>query len=406
MLSATQLATGVLVGNICKRINPNTKVVFGGPDPSVRYEYLLDNNYCDFCVVGEGEITFYEFVKKFNENISLEEINGLAYKMNGKINYRPREFINKLDSLPFPAYEFIKPSDYYRNHYFYNMRSLLKKNSLPIITSRGCPYGCIFCSVHLHMGHEFRWHTPEYVINHLKYCINNFQVNRFHFEDDNISLNKERFENILDKIIQERLKIEWDAPNGIRADTLNNDLLKKMKLAGCRGLSIGIESGSQSVLNRLIKKDTSLTKIIEVVEHCNKLKIKLLAFYIIGFPGETKENIKETIDLALSLLSQFNVNPALLFAVPLYGTQLYNICVEEGLIPKKLSEYDLSVASQPYGNPMIATKDFTKADLKKIILNYNFRLIIQLMKYHTRLCRHALKEFLLKLNFIKSHIKV
>lgn|GEM_PF-2761618 len=397
VLSATQLASAVSVSDISRRINPGTKIVFGGPDPSVRYEYLLDNNYCDFCVVGEGEETFYEFVKRVNEKLSLEGISGLAYRTNGKINYSPRGFINRLDDMPLPAYELVNPGDYFNNRYFYNMRSSLKKDSMPVITSRGCPYGCIFCSVHLHMGRKYRAHTPEYVINNLKYCINNFRIRRFHFEDDNISLNRERFESILDKIIGEGLKIEWDAPNGIRADTLDFNLLKKMKAAGCKGLSIGIESGNQDVLNRIIKKDTSIAAITKVAEYCRELRIKLLGFYIIGFPGETKKNIEETINLALSLLSRFDVNPALLFAVPLYGTELYDICVKKGLIPGKLSEYDLSTASQPYGNPMITTEDFTEGYLKKTVFSYNLRLVIQLIKYHIRLLKHGFEERFFKI---------
>jgi len=191
-------------------------------------------------------------------------------------------------------------------------------------------------------------------------------IRKFHFEDDNISQDKKRFEEILDKIIESKLDIKWDTPNGIRADTLDFNILKKIKQSGCISLQLAIESGNQRILNEVIKKRSSLDYIVKIIEYCKELEIKLAAFFVIGFPGETISDIKETIALALRLYKTYTVLPILLFATPLYGTDLYKICMEEGLIDRNLTDEDLATATQFFGNPLISTKNFSKEDLKKI----------------------------------------
>jgi magnesium-protoporphyrin IX monomethyl ester (oxidative) cyclase len=240
------------------------------------------------------------------------------------------------------------------------------------------------------MGKKFRYNSPDYVIRHLEYIIEKFGIKNFHFEDDNISLNKKRFEQILDKIIEKKLKIRWDVPNGLRVDTLNFDLLKKIKRSGGNHLTIAIESGSQDVLDNIIKKKTSLDYILNVIKDCRKLRIKIQAFYVIGFPGETIEQMKETTNLAVRLLKDYQVLPYVGIASPLYGTELYKICVDQGLIKEKLTEKDLSSVTQVYGEPLISTKDFTKRDIKEII--YDF-----LKKLKKVMIMHAIKHPILAL---------
>jgi len=238
---SAQSGNAEVIGKLCRQINPRIVVVFGGPDPSVRYRYFLEKSSCDFCVVGEGEKTFLELVRHFDSKSSVDNIEGLAYKTPHGIRYKPRQFIENLDDLPLPAYELISFQDYFKNPYLYISRSLIHKKSISIITSRGCPYGCVFCSIKLHMGQRSRYHSPDYVIEHLRLLLERYGISSFHFEDDNLSLNEQRFEQILDKIIESDLKIEWDTPNGVRADTLDLNLLKKMKKSGCKHLVIAIE---------------------------------------------------------------------------------------------------------------------------------------------------------------------
>ena len=402
---SAQTEISLIICKICKEINPNITVVLGGPDPTVRYKTFLKEKCCDFCVVGEGEHTFFEFVKKFNSKISLRTIKGLAYKEDNRIHYKKRKFIENLDALPFPSYELINVEEYLKNEYLYINQSYIPKNSISIITSRGCPYNCIFCSVRLHMGKKFRYNSSDYVIKHLKLLKGRYGITNFHFVDDNFSLNKDRFAEILDKIIDNKLEINWDVPNGIRADTLNYSLLKKLKKSGCKHLTIAIESGNQDVLNNIIKKNSSLEYMKKVVKFCKKLRIKTYACYVIGFPKETIKNMKETMNLALELLDKYDVIPKMFFATPLYGTELYDICFKESLINKHLNDKDFSIATQIYGNPMISTHNFSKEDIKKLIRDINLRLKILLVKYYIKHPFCFIERFITFLTALKIQIK-
>ncbi|VVB75977.1 B12 binding domain protein [Candidatus Tiddalikarchaeum anstoanum] len=380
---SAQSEQAIKISRICKEVNPKIIVIFGGPDASVRYDMLLKEKTCDFCVVGEGEETFFEVVKKFSSKQNLYNIEGLAYKKDKKIQYKARPFIKNLDSLPLPAYDLININDYLKNKYLYATRGDLGKKSISIITSRGCPFNCVFCSIKLHMGNGWRANSPDYVINHLKLCINKLGIRNFHFEDDNFSLDRKRFEAILDKIIENKLNIKWDVPNGLRADSLDYNLLKKMKKSGCKMIKIAIESGNQYVLDKIIKKNLSLKKVLEVVKDCKKLKIVLIAFYVVGLPGETLDNIKETLNLAIKLLREYDCYPYVSVATPLYGTELYNICVKNKII-KKMNDKDFATATQIDGNHPISTKEFSKDDLDKALKEYKSELKKEMVKYFLR----------------------
>ena len=144
------------------------------------------------------------------------------------------------------------------------------------------------------MGQKYRVHSPEYVVKLLRLCVDKYGISNFHFEDDNLTWDKKRFERILDLIIEENLQIKWDTPNGVRVDSLDYNLLKKMKQSGCIHLALAIESGNQRVLDEVIHKRLNLENVIEIAKYCKELKISAHAFYVIGFPGETINEIKDT----------------------------------------------------------------------------------------------------------------
>lgn len=372
--SSAQSEMAKALSNLCKTIDPETIIVFGGPDASVRYEKHLMEDTCDYCVVGEGEETFFEFITGLQNCQSNEQIPGLATKRGERIVYTPREPIKDLDQLPYPAYDLINFDDYLCDANLYQSRSLIKENSISIISSRGCPFSCIFCSVKCTMGGKFRYHSAPYVVEHLKYLVKEYGIKRFHFEDGNATLNRRRYEQILEGIIDEKLDIKWDIPDGVRVDTLDEELLRKMKAAGCIDISIGVESANDRVLNEIIKKNLSLEKVVEIASICQSLELQLNAFYIIGFPGETIKEMEETIDFALNLYERYQVTPYLFFATPLYGTELYHICLREGIIGDELTDEQLSTGTSIFGDPIIQTNEFSKTDLKKLALNFILKL--------------------------------
>jgi magnesium-protoporphyrin IX monomethyl ester (oxidative) cyclase len=401
---SAQSENAEIVCKICNKINPDMKIVVGGAHASLRFKELLENDICDYCVVGEGEETAYELIGKINNQSELNNIPGLASKANNTIHFEPRKPIEPLDNLSIPAYGMIDLKEYQKNKYLYSNRSSYYKNSISMITSRGCPFNCVFCSIRLHMGSKFRSHSPEYVIDHLKYLIKEYGIKNYHFEDDNISLNKKRFESILDGIIKNNLNIKWDTPNGVRADTLNFNLLEKMKRSGCSDLTIAVESGNQDVLNRIIRKNTSLEKIIEITKHCKKLKIPLRAFYVVGFPGETINNMQETINLALELYRLYEVSPTVMVATPLYGTELYDQCIKDKLIEGYISDKEFSIATGWQGEPMISTADFTTEDIKQLLKDFQKKLQIEKSKNYIK---HPIKTMrkITRPNLLKTYLQ-
>jgi len=381
----TQAENGKRIGAICREIDPGITVVFGGPDASVRYAQLLESGLCDYCVVGEGEDTFRECIERLDAGESPRGVPGLAYRdREGTVRFTQRAFIHDLDRLPLPAYDLVDMESYLKNPHLYRNRSHIHHRSISVITSRGCPHSCVFCSIRLHMGRRYRAHSPEYVLRHIELCMERYGIRNFHFEDDNISLDRKRFEAILDGMIERGLDIRWDTPNGIRADSLDRALLEKIKASGCARLAIGIESGNQEVLDRIIRKNTSLAYMKEVARHCRELNIRTRGFYVIGFPGETIGNIRETIELALALLRTCDVFPDMLVATPLYGTELYEICVRDGLIDGALSSEELATATQVFGNPLIETPEFTKEDIKLLLKSYAARRKRELLRFSLR----------------------
>jgi anaerobic magnesium-protoporphyrin IX monomethyl ester cyclase len=398
-----QAENAIHTSSLCREIDPDITVVFGGPDASVRYSWLLENRFCDYCVIGEGEETFKEFIRNYPVKDELRKIEGLAFcDDEGRIVFHPRAYIEDLDRLPLPAYDLVAMEKYENSRYLYQNRSLIHGNSISMITSRGCPYHCVFCSVWLHMGRKYRYHSSNYVLEHLALCIEKYHIRNFHFEDDNISLNRKRFEEILDGIIERKLAIRWDTPNGVRADSLDLPLLKKIKKSGCKQLTLAIESGNQNVLSNVIKKNTSLDDMLEIARYCYQLHIRTNAFYVIGFPGETLDDMRDTINLALRLLHEYDILPNLFVATPLYGTELYNICLEKGYIDHSLSSQELANATQVFGNPLIETDSFSLEDIKKLIEDYSGRLKGELIRFSIKHPLYAAKKARDKFSVIKK----
>ncbi|MCW4030761.1 MAG: B12-binding domain-containing radical SAM protein, partial [Candidatus Bathyarchaeota archaeon] len=332
-----QTEHAVRVADIVKKVNSSILTVVGGPHVTVvPIEFLEKTKAVDIVVIGEGEYTILDIVHFFEGNKKVSNIQGIAYRMDGKVVLNsPRPFNKNLDELPYPAYHLVD-MEKYLNPERIEYRSF-QSRALSMVTSRGCPFNCSFCSVHLHMGKLFRAHSANYVVDHIEYVVNKYRVKTIYFEDDNLTFDIERFEAICDKIIERGINFQWETPNGVRADYLTLDLLKKMKNSGCQSVFVGIESGDQCVLDNIIGKSLKLKKVIKFAEMSKKIGLKTGAFYIIGFPGETKENMRNTVEFALMMKRKYDVGMHLLFATPLYGTRLYKECKKKGYIRGELT---------------------------------------------------------------------
>ncbi len=404
---STQIEHAKKVADIAKQLNPEVLTVVGGPHVTVVPEQFLEEaQNVDMAVVGEGENTIVELAKACETESSFSEVAGIAFrKTDGQIQItQPRPFIKNLDELPYPAYHLVDMEKYLSPSKI-EYRSF-KPRALAMITSRGCPHRCCFCSVHLHMGSAFRANSPEYVADHLHFVIDKFKVQNVFFEDDNLTYDMKRMETICDKVIERRIKFSWETPNGIRADRVNLELLKKMKKSGCRSVFFGVESGDQCVSDKIVQKDLSLNSVVEVAKICKKIHLTGGGFYIIGFPGEKKENMKQTVDFALRLKRDYDFGMHLLVATPSYGTKLYEECRKHGYLHGELTPRALAEVRQTKGNPLIETSDFNAADVKEIAADamkeYKHVAAINSVKYPRKTLSRIFNDPQIALKFIKN----
>lgn len=394
---------------IIKQALPHVPIIVGGPHVTVAADELLNaSSEIDVCVIGEGEITLYELVDSYSTKTqtftSLDKIKGIVYRdANGELKYtKPREYIINLDELPYPAYDLVDMEKYLRNEYSYSRPPGLENvNRINLITSRGCPYNCIFCSIHLSMGRRWRGHSAEYVIKHIEFLIDNFNVKYIHFEDDNLSLDVKRFDRIMDMISERDIKINWDNQNGMRADKWTYERLLKAKNSGCSLMVISIESGNQEVLDRIIGKKLKLKDAIATAKMCKNVGIPMDAFFVIGFPGETIAQMKQTLKLAIKLYILYNVSSAIMVATPFLGTRLHKICIENGYITKPITPQNIVNTTLNTTDSIIRTPSFGPEDIKLLSIWYYGRLMF-IAKYIRLLFLLFNNPILIKVGFKKA----
>lgn len=301
-----------------KKNNQKAILVGGGPHCSSEPESSLKETLLDIAVIGEGDFTILDIIdgKKFSE------IKGIAYKENGKIfvNER-RNFIENLDILPFPAYHLYEIEKY-------KIPLVVAKRS-PVIwleTSRGCPFGCIYCNKAI-FGRTYRVKSPERVVKEF-IKVKKLGVKEVHILDDNFTNDIERAKKICDLLIEKNVDMTWCTADGIRVDRVDLELLKKMKQAGCYRIHIGVESGNQDILNR-IKKGITLEQVIKAVKWAKEAGLDVGGYFMIGLPGETEKTMQQTIDFAKSL--NFDL-AKITICIPLPATELFNELDKRGLI--------------------------------------------------------------------------
>ncbi len=309
------------VARIVKEISDKIWVVIGGPHPTVMPEESIQNPYIDFVVRGEGEETLLELVNSLGSGKEPDNIRGITLKKDGGIVQNPgRDSIKDLDSLPFPAYHLLPMSSYS------SVQTKRGRFAL-ILTSRGCPYQCVYCNKKI-FGNKFRVRSPENILAEIEFLIENYAIREFHIVDDIFTLDKKRVETFCDLIQERHLDISWKCPNGVRVDSVTKELLAKMKEAGCYSVSFGIESGNQRILDN-IKKRIILEQSKNAVQWAKQAGIFTICFFMFGNLGEDRETMEETIEFAKSLgadVAQFMI------LVPYPGTEVRQIMEAEGRI--------------------------------------------------------------------------
>jgi len=344
----------------------NAIIGFTGTHTTVLPEDSLKQSEADFILIGEAELTLKELLLLLNtlkaekntvfdsQNLvsyasdQLKQINGLAFKSNNEIiSTTPREIYPDLDSFPFPARELLPNEKYIMP--FFN-----RKPFVTIIPGRGCPYKCTFCRAGKVWGAKPRFRTPPNVIAEIKEVISKFNIRNIVFMTDALTLKRDWTIALINEIIKDNLKFRWICNS--RVDSVDIEMLKLMKKAGCELISYGVESADQSILNNA-KKNIKLEDSIKAIKLTRQAGIISLAYFIIGLPGETEETIKETIRFAKQINPDY-VNFHI--ATPFPGTEFYEYAKNNNLlISDNWDDYEEE------GSAVIRTETMTPEQLVK-----------------------------------------
>ncbi len=291
-VNSANIQNSITTARDIKKLNKNIIVIFGGSHPKLIAKKLIMNDWLDAIISDEGEDLIYDYIKS-NEK---QKIKGIWIKKNNQPYYTGyRSPINDLDSLPFPAIDKIK----YRR---YNMVIKKKSPVFAINTSRGCPHGCIFC--HHSLGYKYRFRSPENVVEEILILKSKYGIKELWVTDDSFTEDMKRAEKICDLIIEKKIDISISLGNGIRADRLNEALVKKMRKAGVWLATIAPEVGNEDSLLK-IKKGFKLKDAANAVKLCKKYGIRTQSAFIIGFPWENEKSIEETIAFSKMLDTDF-----------------------------------------------------------------------------------------------------
>lgn len=334
---------------VVKETLPDSIVVMGGYHPTFNFIETLEDENVDIVIRGEGEYIMLNLVQALENQSSLHDVKGIVFedKNSKEIVVNPEApLIQDLDELPFPALNLLPMKKY---------RLLdMDTHMTTMITTRGCPMQCSFCSSAAMHGKKIRERSVENIVDEIEYLNTNYDIDTIAFMDDTFTLKKRKVMAICDEILKRNIEIMWGCTS--RVDTLDEKLLKKMKEAGCITIFIGVESADQQQLDNMCK-NTTIAKIENAFKIAHKLKIRTIASVALGMPGDTKEIMNKTVKFVHKLKPNYVIYS---LATPYPGTRFYKEAFEKNLIKiKDWSKYTLIT-------PILETIDCSLNDMRKI----------------------------------------
>ncbi len=345
--------------SLVKKFNPKIPVFVGGSHPTYYVREVLKNKDIDFIVMGEGEFITLQLIEKLLNGEDVSTIDGLGYKKDGKVFVNPKlNYIQDLDVLPDPARHLLNMEKYIKLNLPQSPYTM-KDRVTQVVTSRGCSAKCTFCTTTNFWGNIFRVRSAKRVVDEIEMLINKYGIEEIHFCDDNFSLNRKRAHEIMDEIIRRNLKFVWCTPQGIAVWALDEGLIEKFAKTGCYQLTFAIESGNQWVETKLMNKPLILKSVKPLVDKAHSLGIGIHGFFIVGMPGETKEQIMETFEFPEK--NDFD-SSSFFIAAPIVGSELYKICLEKGLLKEG---FNINETNFKRGN--IHTEEFNPEELEKLV---------------------------------------
>lgn len=328
-----------------KEVCPYATVTLGGPHATFMDRQILEQEAAvDVVVRGEGEQTLLEMTQNVADSKSLSKVDGITFRNSDQIIQTPnRPFIQNLDELPYPAYDCFQ-LDRYR---------LFGKLFLPIITSRGCPFQCSFCTTSRIMGKEYRARSPKNIIDELEFLKNTYGADAFTFYDDTLTLDKNRIFKICEGIKARKIDLPWDCQT--RVDQVSREILTEMRETKCQQVFFGVESGCQEILDA-VKKRTTVEQNAKAIKLAKEAGLFVAISIMIGYPGETRDMLKQTLDFVRKTDPD---DVYLCVATPYPGTELRRLVEKMGL--KMSADWGLYDTVTPvFDNPLLSAEDILK----------------------------------------------
>ncbi len=334
-----------------KRACPDCVVVLGGPHVHIYPEESLDLPGVDYLVVGEGEVTFARLLEDLDRPALLREIPGLVFRDDGEVvNTGIPDYNRALDELPYPPRELVPVERY---------TSILARRSpiTTMFTSRGCPYKCLFCD-RPHLGKRFRAHSAEYVVDEMEASLR-LGIKEFIIYDDTFTVNRRRVLDICDRIVQRGLEVSWDIR--ARVDNVDEEVLGALRRAGCERIHYGVEAGTDRILE-VLNKGITVRQALDAFKATRRVGIQTLAYFMLGVPSETREDVARTVELAKRLEPDY-----VLFSIlcPYPATEVYREGLRRGLWGGDPWR-EFARSPGPDFQPPIWNENFTREELMRL----------------------------------------
>jgi len=375
---------------IIKRKDPNIFVVVGGPHPTIDPHSVLKEPSIDFLIRGEGEITLSELMEAtIDSTKKLADIKGLSYKKDGhQIHNIDRPLIKDLDTLSFPDRRMLPYKKYFA-------ASAKRNPCTSIITSRGCPYRCIFCS---NIYHKPRFRSPQNVVDEIEMIIDQLHIRDIEFLDSTFNLKKQLVLDICNEIIKRKLDFFWRCI--CRVDLIDREILRHLKSAGCYLITYGVESGSDRIL-KILKKGISTSQVKYAFKITKEIGVETHGLFMVGIPGETQQEIKETINFSKKLKPDY---AQFFITTPLPGSKLLELAIKNKWINdiKEIDYYDFLGVQKPLMKFPSLTQNEINNLHKRAIQHFffRFRYILMFLAKIMREPRRFIKNIFLTIKYL------
>ncbi|MFZ2405100.1 MAG: radical SAM protein [Methylobacter sp.] len=341
-----------------KKRYPGIKAYLGGYATIFPKMVMEQIQSLDVLFIGEAEATILKVLEEENTSKDLTKIPGIAYRDHGEIvinNTLSR--VMDLEEIPLPAFDLLNTARY---------RQILGRSEFPILTSRSCPFSCNYCSSKLYSGRGLRLRNTESILDEIAFLKNEYQLDLLYIRDELFNGNKKHAKTLLRGMIDRQLNISWFDTNAFHVNSLDEEFLDLCKASGCIEAIFAIESGSPRVLKEIMNKRVDLDHARKMAEYCHKIGLPIQCYFVIGNPGETKEEINMTIDFAASLFAEGCVFS---IATPFPGTQYYELALEKGF----LVHAPENILRMKYMDVNMETGNFSAQWLKDTQYNANIR---------------------------------